>query len=212
MTIKWDERSLLNLIVKRAIQNEVLQAYYDVTPASVLASIDSQFAFFYRLFPEQVDIGRNKPATFLWMVARTGDGTRQTAPRELIHLLNCLREVQIKRLEVGDAEPEGQQLFARSVFKDALGEVSRVRLEQTLYAEYPTLREKLDALRKEKTLQTASTLARIWKTSPEKASSTAQEMVDLGVFEARGSKEAPEYWVPFLYRDALDMVQGTADE
>jgi hypothetical protein len=178
----------------------------------VLASTESQAAFFYRIFPRQVDVGPNKPDTFEWMLGRTRDGTGQTAPRELIHLLNCLREVQVRRLEVGDKEPDGEELFARAAFKEALTEVSRVRLEQTLYAEYPAFRRRLDALREEKTLHNARTLAKIWEVQPDEAARIAGELVDLGVFEQRGTKEDPQYWVPFLYRDALDMVQGTADE
>jgi hypothetical protein len=40
----------------------------------------------------------------------------------------------------------------------------------------------------------------------------AEELVTVGVFERRGSKESPQYWIPFLYRDGLDISQGTADE
>ena len=38
----------------------------------------------------------------------------------------------------------------------------------------------------------------------------ADELVAIGFFERRGSKNAPEYWVPFLYRDSLSIVQGSA--
>jgi hypothetical protein len=34
--------------------------------------------------------------------------------------------------------------------------------------------------------------------------------VDIGFFELRGTKQEPVYWVPFLYRDALNLVQGEA--
>ena len=39
----------------------------------------------------------------------------------------------------------------------------------------------------------------------------ADSLVDVGLFERRGSGQEPEYWIPFLYRDALGMVQGTAE-
>ena len=145
------------------------------------------------------------------MLSRTRDGLGENAPRELIHFLNALREVQVKRLEIGDPEPEGQGLFSRGTFKEALPEVSRVRLEQTLYAEYPSIRERVEMLRGAKTSQKPETLAAIWKLSPEEATKTAQELVEVGFFEERGSRDEPEYWVPFLYRDALDMVQGAAE-
>lgn len=62
----------------------------------------------------------NKPSTFDWMLSRTRDGTQRNAPRELIHLLNSLRDEQVRRLEIGDAEPDGPRLFVRATFKDAL--------------------------------------------------------------------------------------------
>lgn len=73
------------------------------------------------------------------------------------------------------------------------------------------MRERLEALRSEKTSQSAASLATIWKIGEDGALSWARELVEVGFFEERGSKDDPEFWVPFMYRDALDMVQGSAD-
>ena len=86
-----------------------------------------------------------------------------------------------------------------------------MRLEQTLYAEFPGVRERVEMLRGAKTSQKAETLAALWQTTPEDAVKVAQGLVDVGFFERRGLREDPEYWVPFLYRDALDLVQGAAE-
>lgn len=37
-------------------------------------------------------------------------------------------------------------------------------------------------------------------------------LTKVGFLEQRGDKQDPIFWVPFLYRDALDLVQGAADE
>lgn len=211
MTIQWDKPSLLNLIVQRAVQNSPVQQYFDASPPEVLASSESRHTFFYRMCPDQVDVGPNKPETLDWILARCRDGSKQTAPREVIHLLSALREEQIRRLELGEQPPEGEVLFARTAFKDALEPVSKVRLEQTLYAEYPALRDALERLRGESTSYRARSLAAIWQISEEEAVRTAQQLAEVGFFELRGAKEDPEYWVPFLYRDALDLVQGSAE-
>jgi hypothetical protein len=63
----------------------------------------------------------------------------------------------------------------------------------------------------EKTTQSSSTLAKIWKTTIPEASAIADDLVEVGLFIKGGTKEEPEYKVPFLYRPALNMVQGTAD-
>lgn len=112
---------------------------------------------------------------------------------------------------MGEPEPDGEALFARAAFKPALPEVSEVRLNQTLYAEYPELREYIELLRGERTLQTPETLGRSWGVEATEANERASELVAVGFFERRGSRGAPEYWVPFLYRDALELVQGAAE-
>ncbi|MBI3527870.1 MAG: hypothetical protein HY067_07865 [Betaproteobacteria bacterium] len=211
VTISWNRGSLLNLVLRRALHNASIRDAYGISQDLPRQSVDAQEKFFYRMCPEQVDVGPNKSNTFDWLLTRTRDGTKENAPRELVHFLNSLREVQVKRFEIGQDEPEGEQLFARPSFKDALPEVSKVRLEQTLYAEYPGQKDWIEKLRTAKTLQTPETLAGIWGISSEEASQQASELANIGFFEARGTRQSPEYWVPFIYRDALDLVQGAAE-
>lgn len=47
VTISWNRTSLLNLIVRRALHNEVLLIHYTVTFEEVLASVDAQEKFFF---------------------------------------------------------------------------------------------------------------------------------------------------------------------
>lgn len=212
LTIAWNRNSLLNLVVRRAAHNESIRFAYGITEDVGRTAVGDQEKFFYMAFPDQVDVGPNKPTTLDWLLSRTRDGTKINAPRELIHFLNCLRDVQVKRFELGDEPvPEEDQLFARVAFKEALPEVSKVRLEQTLYAEHPDQKPWLERLKGEKTLQTPETLSQVWGIPIEDATARATALSTIGFFEQRGSKQSPEYWVPFLYREALDLVQGTAE-
>ena len=209
ITIKWDKPSLVNLVIRRAVQSAVLLRYVGLDAAAALG--ENQSDFLDKLFPEQVEVGPNKPKTFDWILGRTTDGTGQNAPRELIHFLNVTRNEEIRRLELGSLETESQSLFSRTAIKNALPEVSKVRLEQTLYAEYPDLRSLVMKLEREKTLQKPASLATLWQVGEIRAIALAEQLVEVGFFQRRGSKEAPEYWVPFLYRPALSMVQGAAE-
>jgi hypothetical protein len=173
---------------------------------------EAQQALFYRFFPQQVEQGSKKRLTLDWMISRCADGTDKTAPRELIHLLNTLREKEIERVERGESPPAGDQLFERSIFKPALEVVSEARLVQTIYAEYPDLKPSLVELEGEKTEQTVGSLATIWKMSEDEAKRRIQSLVEIGFFQERGGRDHWTYWVPFLYRDALMMSQGAADE
>jgi hypothetical protein len=207
VTIEWNSSSLLNLVVRRLVQHGELLDGYQTDAQAVLADLVSQRHFFDSLVPEKVDLGRN-PETFGWVLNRVADGTKKPAPREVIHLLNQAKDMQVAMLERGENEPESRKLFSRQAFRSALPEVSRVRLEQTLLAEYPDLREPLLALEGEKASQTDESLAAIWSKPQEEVGRTAAELVDVGFFERRGPREDSFYWVPFLYRPALSLVQG----
>jgi hypothetical protein len=211
VTIDWDRSSLVNLMVRRLVHNQRLLDHYGVAANKVLATLQNQEDFFYRLFPDQVDTGKNKPSTIDWIISRTKDGTLKTAPREVIHLLNTLRARQVQRFELGQPEPDGEDLFDRQSFKEALPEVSSVRLTQTLYAEYPGFRGQLETLRGAKASQTLDSLTAIWKLPHGETQRLADQLVEVGFFERRGKDDTMEFWVPFLYRDALELIQGSAD-
>ena len=209
LTIGWDFASLLNLIVRRLCANPLICKLYEINPDKVLSEAALQSRFFYEAFPDQVDTGVSKPKTMEWMMSRTADGSKRTAPRELIHLLLQARDEQLKGYDLGNVSPD-THLFGKSAIRSALPAVSKARYFQTLCAEYPLLKPRLDRLEGERTAQSKPSLARLWSVSEAEATEIAERLVEVGFFERRGSYEIPTYWVPFLYRDALNMVQGTA--
>lgn len=207
LRIDWNENTLLRLCVQRLLRSNELRSEYGVNQAEILSDVEKQKEFFYRVFPRQVDRGEKKPGTVDWCLSRTKDGTDHNAPRELIHLLSETRNSQLTRFETGQAAPEGEAVFDRQAFKDALPAVSQVRLTQTLYAEHPVLRPYIEMLEGQKTRHNAGSLAAIWGVSIDEAAHTAEELVVIGFFEVRLN----DYWVPFMYRPALGMVQGSAE-
>jgi hypothetical protein len=98
----------------------------------------------------------------------------------------------------------------RAAIRAALPVVSKARYEQTLCAENASLKPYLDKLESEKTQQTLYSLSKLWKCTTEKSYELAELLVEVGFFERIGSKDRPAYWVPFLYRAALNLVQGAA--
>jgi len=209
LRIEWSSSSLLNLIVRRAVRAPHLTSYYSTSAANVLSSAWSQRSLFDGMVPEKVDVGRN-PLTFEWILGRAQDGTKKPAPREVIHLLNEARDAQVRMVERGEQDPPGVELLSRAALREALSPVSSVRLEQTIYAEYPSEKPWIEALEGERTEQTTRTLATAWGVDEETARFRAQRLVDIGFLEARTAHGTPTYWVPFLYRPALGMRQGAA--
>jgi hypothetical protein len=209
--ITWTDQGLLNLVVLRLLNSTALLAYLGLDAEAVRADFNEQKKLILRILPPKVDTGKN-PDTFEWMVTRVKDGLGITAPRELIHLMEWIRELQIKRLERREPEPPDDQLFDRAVFKEALKEVSKVRYAQTLAAEYPDLKSFMDKLESQKSDQTVSSLAAIWQLDSTAAVDTAERLVGIGFFEKRERKGVTSYWIPFLYRGALKVVQGPAGQ
>lgn len=161
LEISWTDSALLNLVANRLGRNRDVVVYCDLKPGEALDA-EGQRKFFDYIVPDKVDAGKN-PRTFEWIIGRVRDGTQTVAPREVIHLLTEARDAQLKMLEQGELEPPGSELISRQAFRDALLPVSKVRLEQTMYAEYPELKEKIALLDREKTEQTPATLADIWR-------------------------------------------------
>jgi hypothetical protein len=213
LTIEWDEPSLLNLIVRRVVRSSALCAAYGIEDRKVLENIKSQRALFHRIFPPQVDPGAKKRETLSWMLSRTADGLNidVPAPRELIHLFSEAKNQQLQKWSTGEDPPEGDNLVSAAAIKDALPEVSRVRFAQTLLSEYPEYTNVLRRLEGEHTRQSAESLAKLWQIERDQALATANRLADIGFFFREGPKDAPSFWVPFLYRPALKMVQGAAD-
>jgi hypothetical protein len=79
-----------------------------------------------------------------------------------------------------------------------------------LFAEYPEERKFVEKLKGEKTEQTADSLAGIWGMDAEASVAKANDLVKLGFFQVRGTRSEPTFWIPFLYRDGLKLVQGRA--
>ena len=210
LTLSWNHQSLLNLVARRLAANTLICDHYGETAEQILASAELQRAFFYKVFPPQIDRGVSKSETLDWMVSRTADGSKRTAPRELVHLLLSARDEQLRLFQLGNSEPPGELLFDAAAIRAALPTVSKARYEQTLCAEHPALKPYLEKLEREKAEQTRDSLALLWKVSTERAVELAEKLVEAGFFERRGTKDSPNYWVPFLYREALDLVQGSA--
>jgi Fic family protein len=110
----------------------------------------------------------------------------------LIHLLTCARQIQLEHIDIGVSAPQGEGLFSGAAIREALKEVSKVRLEQTIYAEHPRLREFISRLESEKATQTVDTLATLWDTDAATTAKTAEELVQLGLFERISAKQAVE--------------------
>ena len=211
LTIRWDEKSLLNLIVRRAINNHKICEFYNIEPKEILDDTNKQLNFFYKMFPNQIVTGLRQTNTLDWMLNRVQDGYQSPAPREIIHLLQLAHDLQKRAYELGDPPPPGDALIGQGAIKDSLPELSKVRFEQTLCAEYPSLQEKWMKMENGKTAYTLQSLSRLYEVTEEQASVIGEQMVEAGFFVKKLKRALLIFWVPFIYHDALHLTQGAAE-
>lgn len=211
MSLQWNRANLLKLITQRLIQSEELVEALGVDPVQAVATATAQQNLFDRVFPKQVDAGTRKPATFDWCLSRTEDGKKIAAPRELIHLFTVVRDRQLGRIDNGEAAIPDDIFFEAQTFREAHPEVSDTRLQKTIYPEYPWLKNWLEALRGQRTLQDRMSLESLWGCDTAEAEGRIRRLVDVGFFEVQGPATDRTYKVPFLYRPALELIQGSAD-
>lgn len=211
LTIAWPKETIVNLIIRRVLNNQLIVDKYNLDRQQILSNYKHQEELFYKIFPEKIEVGEKQSKTIDWIINRLKDGKEIIAPREIIHLLNEAKQEQIKRMQIGQSDLEGDNIIGRSAFKAALDIVSKVRLEQTIYAEFPSLKSFIQKLESEKTEQTITSLARIWELEADDTKKIIRKLVDIGFFAERGNNANPRYWIPFLYRNELKLVQGLAD-
>lgn len=208
--IVWSKESLLNLIIRRLLDNEIIVKTFSINTAEVLSSYQQQEKLFYRFFSPQVDIGSRKLTTLEWIFSRTKDGKGINTPREIIQLLSQARTIEIKRLETGINDLPKDILISRFSLKEAAYEVSKQRLEKTLYAEFPILKPYIEQLRGDKAEHSPKTLMAKWSLSLTETMPILRKLIDVGFIEVIGVTPNLRYKIPFLYRPYLDIIQGKA--
>lgn len=209
-TISWTDRNLMNLIISRALRNQVIIDAYDVNSDDVLSNYDKQVELFYRMFPNQIDIGERQSDTFNWINSRVRDGLGNVAPRELIHFYNESIADERKEQDIGNNTIEEPNIVSRQAIKNATYEVSKVRTEQTIFAEYAPLKNYVMALHGSKAEHHLDSLAKIWNVDAEETKRIAGELSEIGFFESRAARIEGIYKVPFIYRFYLEISQGKA--
>ena len=194
------------------LQSDQLVNSLELDPKQIAQSSDCQQALLSKISPKQVEPGeKKKPTAFDWVLSRIKDGTDVAVPREMIHFYSEVRSNQLRRMETGESTSEYPQLFDAQAFRDAWPKVSETRLTQTIYAEYSDVKGWLEALRTAKATQDAVSLQEIWNVCESETHQRISRLLEIGFFKQKKEQGRFVYWVPFLYRPGLEMVQGSAE-
>jgi len=209
--IEWTEQSIINLIVKRFTENEFITREYGIEKEKIISDYKNQENLFYKIFPEQVEKSEKKPVTIKWIITRTSDAKGIIAPREIIHLIIEMVALQVTYLKMGKDNTEAGNLFERSLFKLALDKVSTVKIEQTLFAEYPDMKEYIQKFIQQKATNSLESIIRIIGKSKDKSTEIIDRLIEIGFFTKTQTDGKAFYNIPFLYRPYLNSIQGKSE-
>lgn len=198
INITWEDKDLYHLLYRRLIEGEAFQA---ATGFSKDSSPDVVFRF---VFPEKVDPGKGKPTTWTWILLRIRDGNGVKSPRNLVDLVMRAVEAQKRREAQSPRMLDGSgPLITADAMKQALSELSKDRVEDTLLAEAGDSADAIKAFANGKAEHNMDSLRVLFG---EEADATKDRLVTLGFLEPSGSS----WKVPALYRAGLAISQGKA--
>jgi hypothetical protein len=198
--IIWDEEDLKSLLCKRVRENA------DLREELGLDNLTDD-ALFDRLFPDQVDFGKRKPKTWVWMMRRIRDGNDVKPPRNLIDLVSLAVQAQIRSEVRTPREDDGKvPLIESDALRRALKQLSNDRVADTLLAEAKGYAESIEFFRRGKSEHNESSIAEVLGLPLNEARSIIKALVELGFLERiKGT-----YKIPTLYREGLEITQGKA--
>ncbi|EEQ0900581.1 hypothetical protein HC103_002328, partial [Salmonella enterica subsp. enterica serovar Chester] len=209
-TIEWSSKNLMNLIVMRALENKELIEALGVDANEIKSDHQKQIDFYYTLFPKQVDVGERQSDTFDWVLSRVRDGLGKVAPRELIHFYNEMLLQEQREKDISNNKVEPPNIVSRAAIKNSTLEVSKVRLEQTIFAEYPDLKDSILLLENQKAEHSISSISAVWQKNEQETIEIATKLSEIGFFDLRSFKNDSLLKIPFIYRPYLKIVQGKA--
>ncbi len=202
----WTENQILSMVVKRIFANKGMADYLDVNTERLDASAQYRFESFYKVFPPTVHRGAKQSSTLSWMYNRCSDGRDVVTPRDILDLLIRAKQKQHDEC-AANVEGISTCIIGSSALQYGLEELSKRKKQTYLQAEFPHLWKHIEKFiggkteYNERSIQ--KTLGKDWKTITD-------DLVSIGLFKKILRTSGFVYWVPFLYRNGLELTQGKA--
>ena len=207
-TINWDQDSIINLLFLRLFNQDKMKKYYDVEDIeNIPFSVRKEKL--YSLFTDKIDEGKN-PKTIEWIIKRTMDASDRIAPREIIHLIDEAKNYQIKLIERNDYKDiEGNVLFSKKAIKEGFIIASTEKYQKVMLAEYPEFHDYFEAFRKHSSEYSIENIAKLWRITVTEARKIVLDLQRIHFLKQKNERNQTTYWIPFIFRPALDIVKGS---
>ncbi len=199
--LRWEENQIIDLIMKRLVANTNLREYIGVDMEKFNASAEYRHEIFYKIFPKNVYSGKKQSDTSRWIYTHTADGNNVVTPRDIIYLITtAIRKEQdiLAENEIG----ESSSFISSQAILYGHEQLSRYKRINIFQAEFPHLWDYIQKLVGGKTEYKGRTLKDLFGKNWEEI---VANLVSIGVL----SKNKDNYKIPFLYREGLEVTQGS---
>lgn len=207
--LDWDKSTLGEMLLKRFLLSKEFRTYFRKDETFTTSNSNDKHNFLYSLFPEKMNLYGNKPQkSFDWLVMYTQDGLGVSAPRDLIELVNSAIEYEITRLEKGDTPYKQRNLLFNHQGLNFGGSVlSKTKMEQTIFAEFPECRKYIEAFIDSSGRNfDDDKLVGVWGVEQEEAVKMASYLCEIGVLKKSSTRSgATNYLIPVLYTNYLGI-------
>jgi hypothetical protein len=203
--LRWDKLSLVNMIVRRLVHSRSFSEFYGLPSNFIMRPMTNKVDLIHSIVPSKMKfIGGNEMNGLDWILQYTKDGNDNITPRDLIEFFVSLKDYEINRFIRGESPPRHTTLlFSYEAMSYAAQALSKVKLEQTIYAEYPDLKPFIEQLYGSPTRNfDVDLLEKIWDIPKAQVIQVASKLADIGLFKKTGKQK---YLVPALYTNQLSM-------
>lgn len=203
--LSWDENSLLEMILKRVLNDDKILEYVTNETAlnkeELLLSVNLRTVF-YTIFAKQVYKGRREANVVSWLLARITDGLKGKYPREFINFAAYAKEEQ--RAE----RFEENCLLSGTAIRKAFSKVSEVKCN-TYLSEFPLLKTHFERFRGRDTARyTREQLVEVMSGLEPEGDDMIRALYETGMLEAEHGRGAADsdFEIPKLFKIGLGLV------
>ena len=204
-TILWDRDLIRSLIARRLVANDTFRMQTGARRPDA-NSREGQVKILAEYIPPATpsDFPQSKRlgSMFEWIIEYSTDASGRFNPRNVLSLLEHSRRAQIALCDsnsVSLRDNDGYMISARAIARGSV-EFSKTHLEKTIRAEYPEIRDALEALEGHSREVTVAGLRTLLDIDGDEAQHVARRLHEAGVLKRRGGGrfEVSSLFVPAL--------------
>jgi hypothetical protein len=200
--LKWDHGTMVDMVARRILESDAIRDVYGFSQDTA-KNPKGRWKVCLAVIPQ--DLGGNNTDVFAWIGSHTSDASDELNPRNVLTLLTEARSTQLQIFDRDDPELDlGKSLLSGQAMFRAVKTLSRARLTDTLYAEFPHLRPHIEKLRGRASKYSEGQFASVFGMRVD--SNELNELI--ANFKYAGFiRQSPNknLTIPVLYRSALSL-------